>query len=60
MRGLRASGHVILLVEQNLAPAMSVADTVHVVSSGRPVFGGAPAELSRDSSVLDHHLGVSV
>jgi branched-chain amino acid transport system ATP-binding protein len=40
MRGLRDSGHAILLVEQNLALALSVADRIHVISSGRFAFEG--------------------
>jgi branched-chain amino acid transport system ATP-binding protein len=60
MRGLRAGGHAILLVEQNLALAMSVADRVYVISSGRFVFHGTAAELTRDARILDHHVGVSV
>jgi branched-chain amino acid transport system ATP-binding protein len=59
MRRLREAGLSILLVEQNLALAMSLADTIYVISSGRFVFHGTPAELSRDASVLDNHLGVS-
>ena len=46
MRGLRDSGHAILLVEQNLALALSVADRIHVISSGRFVFEGTPDELT--------------
>ena len=59
MRGLRESGHAILLVEQNLALAMSIADSIHVISSGRFVFHGTPDELTRSAGVLDSHLGVS-
>jgi branched-chain amino acid transport system ATP-binding protein len=59
LRGLRASGHSILLVEQNLALALSVADSIHVISSGRFVYHGTPDELSANASVLDNHLGVS-
>jgi branched-chain amino acid transport system ATP-binding protein len=59
MRGLRASGHAILLVEQNLALAMSVADRIHVISSGRFVFGGRPSELAENANVLGNHVGVS-
>ena len=59
MRGLRQSGHAILLVEQNLALALAVADRIHVISSGRFVFEGTPDELSRRDGVLDSHLGVS-
>ena len=35
MRSLRESGHSILLVEQNLALALSVADSIYVISSGQ-------------------------
>jgi branched-chain amino acid transport system ATP-binding protein len=59
MRSLRAHGHSILLVEQNLALAMSVADSIYVISSGRFVFHGTPDELSRNSDILNNHLGVS-
>jgi branched-chain amino acid transport system ATP-binding protein len=59
MRGLRQGGHAILLVEQNLALALSVADRIHVISSGRFVFDGTPEELSRSGAVLDSHLGVA-
>ena len=46
MRRLREHGHSILLVEQNLALALSVADSIYVISSGRFVFHGTPGELS--------------
>jgi branched-chain amino acid transport system ATP-binding protein len=59
MRSLRAQGHSILLVEQNLALAMSVANSIHVISSGRFVFHGTPDELSRNAEILDSHLGVA-
>jgi branched-chain amino acid transport system ATP-binding protein len=59
MRGLRAGGHSILLVEQNLALALALADRIHIISSGRFVFDGTPEELTRNAGVLDSHLGVS-
>jgi branched-chain amino acid transport system ATP-binding protein len=59
MKTVREHGHAILLVEQNFALAMAVADHVHVVSSGRFVFGGPPAQLAREPEILDQHLGVS-
>ena len=59
MRRLRTRGHAILLVEQNLKLALSVADEVYVLSSGRFVFQGTPAELAKETQVLDQHLGVS-
>jgi branched-chain amino acid transport system ATP-binding protein len=59
MRNLRKQGHAILLVEQNLALALSVADSIYVISSGRFVFHGTADELSRNSEILDSHVGVS-
>jgi branched-chain amino acid transport system ATP-binding protein len=59
MQRLRSQGHAILLVEQNLALALEVADYLHVISSGQFVFRGTPAELSRAPEVLDRHLGIA-
>jgi branched-chain amino acid transport system ATP-binding protein len=59
MKRMRDHGHAVLLVEQNFALAMAVADHVHVVSSGRFVFGGTPRELAVATAVLDQHLGVA-
>jgi branched-chain amino acid transport system ATP-binding protein len=59
MKRLRAQGHAILLVEQNLALALEVADYLYVIASGQFVFRGTPAELGRATDVLDRHLGVA-
>jgi branched-chain amino acid transport system ATP-binding protein len=59
MRRLRTLGHSILLVEQNLELALSVADEVYVLSSGRFVFQGTAAALAQETAVLDQHLGVA-
>ena len=59
MKRMRSLGHAILLVEQNLALALSVADHVHIIASGRFVFSGTPEELKSGPDVLDEHLGVS-
>jgi branched-chain amino acid transport system ATP-binding protein len=59
MKSVRDHGHSILLVEQNFELAMSVADHVYVLSSGRFVFDGAPAALAAAGDVLDHYLGVA-
>jgi branched-chain amino acid transport system ATP-binding protein len=59
MRRLREFGHAILLVEQNLELALSVADEVYVLSAGRFVFQGTAAALAKETRVLDQHLGVS-
>jgi branched-chain amino acid transport system ATP-binding protein len=59
MRRLRERGHAILLVEQNLELAMSVADQIYVLTSGRFVFEGTAAALANATQVLDQHLGLS-
>ena len=59
MRRPRERGHAILLVEQNLALALSLTDEVYVLSAGRFVFQGDPATLRNETQVLDQHLGVS-
>ncbi|HUG78503.1 MAG TPA: ABC transporter ATP-binding protein [Burkholderiales bacterium] len=59
MKSVRAHGHAVLLVEQNFALAMSVADHIYVVSAGRFVFEGTPEALSREPEILDQHLGVA-
>ena len=59
MMRMRNLGHTILLVEQNLALALSVANYVYIIASGRFVFSGTPEELKSQPDVLDEHLGVS-
>jgi len=59
MQRLKTRRHSVLLVEQNLALAMAVADEIYVLSSGRFVFHGTPAELAGATEVLDQHLGVA-
>ena len=59
MKSMREHGHAVLLVEQNFALAMQVADYIYVVSAGRFVFEGTPAELERAPEVLDQHLGIA-
>ena len=59
MRKLREHGHAVLLVEQNFALAMSVADYIYVVSAGKFVFEGTPAQLEHAPQVPDQHLGVA-
>jgi len=56
---LKRSGLSILLVEQNLALALSVADRVHVLSRGQIVHRGTPAELMGNDEVKTRYLGVA-
>jgi len=59
MKSMREHGHAVLLVEQNFALAMAVADYIYVVSAGRFVFEGTPADLEKAPEVLEQHLGIA-
>jgi branched-chain amino acid transport system ATP-binding protein len=55
---LKKTGLSILLVEQNFALALSVADRVYVLNKGQVVFEGTPAALAADEPVKARYLGV--
>ena len=55
---VKERGLSILLVEQNLNLALSVADRVYVMSKGRIVFEGVPADLRAQEEVMQRYLGV--
>jgi len=55
---LKGEGLSILLVEQNLPMALSVADHVHVLSRGQIVHSSSPEELARNHDVQSRYLGV--
>ena len=56
-RRLQEGGLAILLVEQNTRLALSVADRVFVLSGGRVVAGGLPAELEGSEALKAAYLG---
>jgi branched-chain amino acid transport system ATP-binding protein len=58
MRRLREEGTTILLVEQNLATALAVADRVYVMEKGEIRVTAAPADLRASPEVLQRYLGV--
>jgi branched-chain amino acid transport system ATP-binding protein len=55
---LRAEGATILLVEQNVAEALALADRAYVVESGRVVKQGAGSHLARDPGLREAYLGL--
>ena len=57
--GLARDGLSILLVEQNLPMALSIAGQVVVLSMGQVVYQGAAAELRRDADLQARHLGAA-
>jgi branched-chain amino acid transport system ATP-binding protein len=54
---IRARGATILLVEQNAALALEVADRAYVIESGAIVLQGTGAALANDDSVRRAYLG---
>jgi branched-chain amino acid transport system ATP-binding protein len=56
---LKESGFSILLVEQNLPMALSVADYAYIVSRGAIVYHSTPEELEKNEEVKNTYLGVS-
>jgi branched-chain amino acid transport system ATP-binding protein len=55
---LKAEGATVLLVEQNVAEALAVADRGYVLESGRVVKSGAGANLARDPELREAYLGL--
>ncbi len=54
---IRRSGTAILLVEQNARAALRVADHAYVMSEGRILMSGTPAELQADDRIAAAYLG---
>ncbi len=59
-RDLAANGHTIVIVEQNVRAALSLANRCYIINNGHMVYEGTPAELHDDNSVIQKYLGVKV
>ena len=57
-RELKAKGVSMLLVEQQVGFALRLADRVLVMSKGRFVYEGTPADLLGNAEVREHYLGL--
>lgn len=57
--GLRERGVTILLVEQNAAMALEIADSAHVLEQGRIVLSGTGTALAANDRVRRAYLGVA-
>ena len=58
VRGIRAEGNTILLVEQNARVAMSLSDRGYVLSNGRVMASGTIAALEADEATMQRYLAV--
>ena len=54
---LKAAGTTLLLVEQNAAAALALADEAHVLETGRIVLSGPASELAGNEQVRKAYLG---
>jgi branched-chain amino acid transport system ATP-binding protein len=54
---IRRQGVAVLLVEQNVHLAFTVADRAYVLETGRVRLAGTPAALARDEAVVRTYLG---
>jgi branched-chain amino acid transport system ATP-binding protein len=57
-RSLAESGQTIVLVEQNISAALSLADRVYIINNGHIVESIAAREVAKQPSILQRYLGV--
>jgi len=57
-RDLAAAGQTIVLVEQNLAATLALAQRVYIINNGHIVHEGPAEEIKADPNVLQRYLGV--
>jgi branched-chain amino acid transport system ATP-binding protein len=53
----KASGLTILLVEQNVALSLEIADFIYVMENGRIVSSGSPAKFRAENDLARYYLG---
>lgn len=58
IRKLKEKGLSMLMVEQNLAMALRVADHVYILNKGEVVFDGSPEEINVNPEVKNKHLAL--
>ena len=54
---IRQAGGTVVLVEHNFPLVLKVADRIHVLSNGRLIASGTPAEIQSDPRVLEEYAG---
>lgn len=59
-RELADNGHTVIIVEQNVRAALSLANRCYIINNGHIVFEGTPTELQQDRGTIEKYLGVKV
>ena len=57
-RDLAAAGQTIVLVEQNLAATLALANRIYIINNGHIVHEGLAAEIKTNPEMLQRYLGV--
>lgn len=57
-RTLAAAGQTIVIVEQNIAAALSIASRVYILNNGHIVHEGTPQDVKANPAILSRYLGV--
>ena len=57
-RDLAAAGQTIVLVEQNLAATLTLAQRIYIINNGHIVHEGPAAEIKAQPEILQRYLGV--
>jgi branched-chain amino acid transport system ATP-binding protein len=57
-RGLAQQGHTIVIVEQNIAAALSLAHRCYILNNGHIVYDGTPQRLHGEPDIVQKYLGV--
>ena len=60
LRALKEQGATVLLVEQNMAVAQALGDTVAVMDSGKVIHHGSMAQLADDAGLQQRLLGLNL
>ncbi len=59
LRGIRDTGHTVLVVEHNMSLVMGVCDHVVVMDAGRVIASGPPSTVRKDPVVIGAYFGTA-
>jgi branched-chain amino acid transport system ATP-binding protein len=57
-KNLAAAGQTIVIVEQNIAAALSIANRAYILNNGHIVYEGTPQDIKATPAILSRYLGV--